>query len=142
MSIIINIGILFWHVWFVFCTFTLIILLLPFLVIIISKEKWFPIYFKIARIWSKTLLFIMGFTINNFLKTNYPLFPFLFLIVKKDIHNIYFSGRPGTLRVKIHKFIPTLKRELAQTNQIKNETYQVIYNALSTDKSYMISTTK
>lgn len=31
------------------------------MVIVISKSNWYSIYFKIARIWAKTILFVMGF---------------------------------------------------------------------------------
>jgi len=38
-----------------------IILLFPFLVISILKERWYPYFFKLARIWAKFILIGMGF---------------------------------------------------------------------------------
>ena len=38
-----------------------IIVMLPFLVISILKEKWYPYFFIMARIWAKCILFGMGF---------------------------------------------------------------------------------
>ena len=56
-----NIFILFWRLWFFLWAFTTVLILLPVLVIVISKNKWYRIYYNIARIWAKTILFIMGF---------------------------------------------------------------------------------
>jgi 1-acyl-sn-glycerol-3-phosphate acyltransferase len=38
-----------------------IIIMLPFLVISILKEKWYPYFFVMARIWARCILFTMGF---------------------------------------------------------------------------------
>lgn len=38
-----------------------ILIMFPFLVISILKESYYPYYFKMARIWAKTILFGMGF---------------------------------------------------------------------------------
>jgi 1-acyl-sn-glycerol-3-phosphate acyltransferase len=38
-----------------------IVLLLPFLLISILKEEWYPFFFKMARAWAKINLFGMGF---------------------------------------------------------------------------------
>ncbi|NRB59504.1 MAG: 1-acyl-sn-glycerol-3-phosphate acyltransferase [Winogradskyella sp.] len=39
-----------------------ILLLLPALLIVISREKWYPQFFKIARFWAKFILIGMGFS--------------------------------------------------------------------------------
>ncbi len=39
-----------------------ILLLLPVLLIVISREKWYPQFFKIARFWAKFILIGMGFS--------------------------------------------------------------------------------
>jgi 1-acyl-sn-glycerol-3-phosphate acyltransferase len=41
-----------------------ILVLLPLLVISISKEKWYPYFFVLARIWAKFILFGMGFRVK------------------------------------------------------------------------------
>jgi 1-acyl-sn-glycerol-3-phosphate acyltransferase len=38
-----------------------IIIMLPFLVVSILKEKWYPYFFVMARIWAKAILFGSGF---------------------------------------------------------------------------------
>ena len=64
MKIFKNIAIFFWRMWFYGWMIGTIIVILPVLVIVISKEKWYPIFFKIARAWGRTLLFIMGFRVK------------------------------------------------------------------------------
>ena len=52
---------LFYRVWFYVLVALPIILLLPILLISISREKWYPFFFKIARFWAKFILIGMGF---------------------------------------------------------------------------------
>jgi len=50
-----------WRVWFYFLLAFPILVMLPFLVISIAKERWYPYFFIMARIWAKFILFGMGF---------------------------------------------------------------------------------
>lgn len=50
-----------WRIWFYFLMGLPIIIMFPFLVISILKEKWYPYFFVMARIWAKVILFGMGF---------------------------------------------------------------------------------
>ncbi len=50
-----------WRIWFYFLLGLPIIVMLPFLVLSILKEKWYPYFFIMARIWAKVILFGMGF---------------------------------------------------------------------------------
>lgn len=52
---------LLWRVWFYILMAIPIIILLPFLIVSISTESGYPYFFKMARIWSKFILFGMGF---------------------------------------------------------------------------------
>ncbi len=61
MKLIKKIGWLLWRVWFYILMGLPILIMLPFLLISISREKWYPYYFAMARIWAKTILFGMGF---------------------------------------------------------------------------------
>jgi len=61
MNIFYNIFRLFWRIWFYVLLFFSIMLLLPFLIISILKEEWYGFFFKLARIWSKIILYGMGF---------------------------------------------------------------------------------
>jgi len=50
-----------YRIWFYVLVILPIIILLPMLIISIAKEKWYPFFFKLARIWSKVILIGMGF---------------------------------------------------------------------------------
>jgi 1-acyl-sn-glycerol-3-phosphate acyltransferase len=50
-----------YRIWFYILVLVLIIILFPLLFISIYKEKNYPIFFKIARFWSKATLILMGF---------------------------------------------------------------------------------
>ena len=50
-----------YRIWFYILVLIPILILFPFLIVSISKEKWYPFFFKLARIWSKFILIGMGF---------------------------------------------------------------------------------
>ncbi len=242
MKIFKNIFILFWRVWFYAWIFFSILAIAPVLFIVISKEKWYAVFFKIANVWARTILFVMGFkpeviyeeeidtkksylfcpnhtsmidimlmlaiTKNPFVfvgkkelkkipvfgyvfrKTSIlvdrssrksarqafedadrklkngssvcifpegkvpddqriildefksgafrlaiehkiPIVPISFYDCKKRFSYLFFSGSPGKLRVKIHKFISTDKLTLEDRNELKQQTFDVIFTSLS-----------
>ena len=55
---------IFWvlyRIWFYILVIVPIIILSPILIISVSREQWYPFFFKIARLWSKFILVGMGF---------------------------------------------------------------------------------
>lgn len=50
-----------WRIWFYIMMALPILAMLPFLVLSILKEEWYPYFFKMARIWARCILFGMGF---------------------------------------------------------------------------------
>ena len=50
-----------YRIWFYILVLIPILILFPFLIVSISNEKWYPFFFKLARIWSKFILIGMGF---------------------------------------------------------------------------------
>ncbi|WP_136482586.1 lysophospholipid acyltransferase family protein [Cognatitamlana onchidii] len=55
---------IFWtlyRVWFYILVTLPIIVLFPILLVSISKESWYPFFFKLARLWAKFILIGMGF---------------------------------------------------------------------------------
>jgi 1-acyl-sn-glycerol-3-phosphate acyltransferase len=50
-----------YRIWFYVLVIIPIIILFPILIISIAKEKWYPLFFKLARIWAKFILIGMGF---------------------------------------------------------------------------------
>jgi 1-acyl-sn-glycerol-3-phosphate acyltransferase len=61
MRIVKNIFWTLYRVWFYILVGLPILILFPILIISISKESWYPFFFKIARIWAKFILIGMGF---------------------------------------------------------------------------------
>lgn len=53
-----------WRVWFLGWVLLTMIPIFPVLIIITSSEKFYPVFFKIARAWANTILFVMGFKID------------------------------------------------------------------------------
>ena len=49
-----------YRIWFYVLVALPIIILFPFLIISIAKERWYPFFFKLARIWAKCILIGMG----------------------------------------------------------------------------------
>jgi len=52
---------LLYRIWFYILVAIPIIIMFPLLIISISREEWYPYFFKLARIWSKFILIGMGF---------------------------------------------------------------------------------
>ena len=50
-----------YRIWFYILVILPIIIMLPILIISILKESWYPLFFKLARFWSKVILIGMGF---------------------------------------------------------------------------------
>jgi len=54
-----------YRTWFYVLIAIAIFILFPLLIVSISKKKWYPFFFKIARIWAKIILFGMGFIVER-----------------------------------------------------------------------------
>ncbi len=52
---------LLWRIWFYLMVGLPIVIMFPFLVLSILKEKWYPYFFVMARIWAKSILYTSGF---------------------------------------------------------------------------------
>lgn len=63
MKIFKYILIFFWRVWFYCWALFIIIPIFPILIIVISREEWYHLFFKIARAWARTILFTSGFKV-------------------------------------------------------------------------------
>jgi 1-acyl-sn-glycerol-3-phosphate acyltransferase len=50
-----------WRIWYYMMVALPILVLFPFLLVSILKEKWYPYFFIMARIWAKFILFCSGF---------------------------------------------------------------------------------
>jgi len=61
MSILKNILILFWRIWFYILMGIPIIIMFPILLVFTSREQWYPQFFVVARFWAKIVLYGSGF---------------------------------------------------------------------------------
>lgn len=57
-------AILLWRIWFYILMVLPIVIMLPFLIVFTSAEKFYPQFFICARIWARIILFGMGFSIK------------------------------------------------------------------------------
>lgn len=53
-----------WRCWFYGWVLFTIIPIIPILLVVSSSEKLYPVFFKIAKAWANTILFVMGFYID------------------------------------------------------------------------------
>lgn len=49
-----------WRGWFFVNAFIVFLILYPAVVILISREKWYPLVFKLKRVWARLILFNAG----------------------------------------------------------------------------------
>ncbi len=61
MKFLRTIFIILYRIWFYILVTVPILLLFPILLISISRDSWYPFFFRIARIWAKFILSGMGF---------------------------------------------------------------------------------
>tara|TARA_R110002073_G_scaffold279026_1_gene443188 strand:- start:477943 stop:478683 length:741 start_codon:yes stop_codon:yes gene_type:complete len=61
MEFLKNVFRLFWRPWFYAWVFFTILFALPILIVVISFDRFYKAFFKIAIAWGKTILFVMGF---------------------------------------------------------------------------------
>lgn len=52
---------IFYRIWFYVLVAIPILIMLPLLLISILREQWYPLFFKLARIWARFILIGMGF---------------------------------------------------------------------------------
>ena len=52
---------LIWRVWFYILIFITIMIMVPFLLVLTSKEEYYPTFWKMVRLWAKVLIYGMGF---------------------------------------------------------------------------------
>ncbi len=61
LKILKNTAILFWRIWFYVLTVVVIIVLLPMLLVLVAYDRFYPTFFALCRIWSKIVIYGMGF---------------------------------------------------------------------------------
>jgi 1-acyl-sn-glycerol-3-phosphate acyltransferase len=69
-----------------------------------------------------------------------PIVPQVYFDCKRFFSWNIFKGRPGILRVHQHKFLQTANLTPKNLNDLKEDTFGLIYNSLVNDKKYMKDT--
>ena len=60
-----NVLRLLWRIWFYILFAGMVFLFAPILLLVTSREDWYPVFFKLARFWAKTTLFFTGFRVRK-----------------------------------------------------------------------------
>lgn len=71
-----------------------------------------------------------------------PIVPQVYYDCKRYFSWDFFKGRPGTFRIKQHRFIETTGMTAADMDTLKAQTFEVIYNDLIKDELYMKDTNR
>ncbi len=61
MKFIFNTLRLCWRIWFYLWMLIVILLLFPLLLLTTAREKWYPRFYQLARIWATAMIYGMGF---------------------------------------------------------------------------------
>jgi len=62
-----------------------------------------------------------------------PIVPISFYDCKRLFSYTFFSGHPGVLRAKVHKFVETKSLKLSDREKLKKDMHQFLYNDLLAD---------
>ena len=60
-----NIVRLLWRIWFYLLFTGLVFIFAPLLLVVTAREKWYPVFFKIARLWANIIIIGMGFRVKK-----------------------------------------------------------------------------
>ena len=101
---------LFYRIWFYILVALPIVILLPLLLISISREKWYPFFFRLARFWARFIVVGMGFRVKITKEENpNPLSSYMFVANHTSMMDIMLM----LLAVK-NPFVFVGKKELAK----------------------------
>lgn len=110
MQIIFNVFRLFWRIWFYVWMLFVIVLLFPLLLVTTAREKWYPGFYYLARIWATAMIFGMGF---------YPKIKFK-NVLKKDKSYVLTANHTSMMDIMMmlylskNPFVFVGKKELAK----------------------------
>lgn len=107
---------LIWRVWFYTLFVVTILIMLPFLLLLTSDQKYYPTFWKMIRGWSKVLIFGMGFYLDKNIDQKIDrnksymfcanhasmLDPFILIVMSKN--PIVFVGKKELVKIPIFGF--------------------------------------
>ena len=128
---------LIWRLWFYILMFTTVILMTPFLLVFTFKEEYYHLLWRLVRIWSKVLIYGMGFRLNIQLdEENEPnksymfcpnhaslMDPFVLIVLSKN--PIVFVGKQELAKIPIFGFF--YKRIVIMVDRSNPESRKKVY---------------
>lgn len=128
---------LIWRIWFYILIGVTIILMIPFLLILTSKDSYYPTFWKMIRVWAKLLLYGMGFRLNvtadEVLNSNKSYMfcpnhtsmmdPFVLIAMSKN--PIIFVGKQEFVKIPIFGFF--YKRVVIMVDRSDSESRKKVY---------------
>ena len=152
MKILRYLFITLWRIWFYILILLVIVIALPVLLIVISHERFYKSFYKVARWWGRTILFFMGFwsevtTLEQTVKTksymfiaNHTSMIDIMLMLSVVENPCVFVGKEELTRIPLFGFIfkrtsITVKRDNANS---RKEVYNQAQNRLNKGLSICI----
>ncbi len=128
---------LIWRMWFYILIVTTVLLMIPFLLILTSNEKYYSTFWKMVRIWAKILFYGMGFRLKitadqkiekdksyMFCPNHTSLMdPFVMIILSKN--PIIFIGKQEFVKIPIFGFF--YKRVVIMVDRSCDESRKKVY---------------
>jgi 1-acyl-sn-glycerol-3-phosphate acyltransferase len=128
---------LIWRLWFYILMFTTVILMTPFLLVFTFKEEYYHLLWRLVRIWSKVLIYGMGFRLNiqldeeiepnksyMFCPNHASLMdPFVLIVLSKN--PIVFVGKQELAKIPIFGFF--YKRIVIMVDRSNPESRKKVY---------------
>lgn len=126
-----------WRIWFYLLVVVTIVLMIPFLLVLTSKEAYYPVFWKMIRVWAKTLIYGMGFrlrlTTDEVLDRNKSYMfcpnhtsmmdPFVLIALSKN--PIVFVGKQEFVKIPIFGFF--YKRVVIMVDRSNPESRKKVY---------------
>jgi 1-acyl-sn-glycerol-3-phosphate acyltransferase len=128
---------LIWRLWFYILMFITVILMTPFLLVFTFKEEYYHLLWRLVRIWSKVLIYGMGFRLNiqldeeiepnksyMFCPNHASLMdPFVLIVLSKN--PIVFVGKQELAKIPIFGFF--YKRIVIMVDRSNPESRKKVY---------------
>lgn len=128
---------LIWRIWFYILITVTIILMIPFLLILTSKDSYYPTLWKMIRVWAKMLVYGMGFrlhvTVDEVLERdksymfcpNHTSMMDPFVLISLSKNPIVFVGKMEFVKIPIFGFF--YKRVVVMVDRSNPESRKKVY---------------
>lgn len=129
---------LLWRVWFYILLFVTIILMVPALLVLTSRDRYYPTFWKMVRVWSFILVYGMGFRIKKEIQQELDINqsymfcpnhaslmdPFVLITLSKN--PIVFVGKKELVKIPIFGFF--YKRVVIMVDRSSHKSRKRVYD--------------